>query len=68
MSKKDAQRGSGSSYREPQIVTVGEVSALTGAGGPQLVDSYGNPGDPPTDWTFKNHEPPADEIGEDVLQ
>ncbi len=55
-------------YRSPEIVTVGNVVALTGAGGDKVVDAWGPDGHTANDWNIHNSQPPADdEIGKDVL-
>lgn len=56
-------------YREPEIVTVGGIVALTGAGGDKVVDAYGPDGHSANDWNIHNSQPPApdDEIDKDAL-
>lgn len=58
-----------SAYRTPEIVTVGRIAELTGAGGPKVVDAYGPDGHTANDWNIHNSQgdEPDDEIGADVL-
>ncbi|MGD0202075.1 MAG: hypothetical protein ABSD27_15160 [Bryobacteraceae bacterium] len=41
-------------YRGPEIITVGSVTALTGAGGNKVVDAWGPDGKTATDWNKRN--------------
>lgn len=56
-------------YRTPEIVTVGKIADLTGAGGSRVVDAYGPDGHTANDWNIHNSQgdAPDDEIGADVL-
>jgi hypothetical protein len=47
-------------YCGPEIITVGEVIAVTGAGGEKLVDSYGPDGHTATDWNKLNNPAPGE--------
>ena len=54
-------------YRSPEIVTVGSVTALTGAGGSKVVDAFGPDGHTANDWNIHNSQPPDDTIDTTVL-
>ncbi len=56
MNKPDSAPGS--AYRGPEIVTVGDAAALTGAGGEKIVDAYGPDGHTANDWNKLNSNPP----------
>jgi hypothetical protein len=47
-----------SDYRGPAIVEVGDVAALTGAGGTKVTDTWS--GHTATDWNKKNSDAPDD--------
>jgi len=45
-------------YRGPEIVTVGLITTVTGAGGNKVVDAYGPDGHTATDWNKRNSATP----------